>query len=98
MIRSDIDISWLNDSPMFGPGMVTEKGRTDLQAPGAKRGINEGAAKKLLKTPAEAEASVEDSLQDNQRTQLQRPNEGKTQEEADTVKQPRKGAIVKLRW
>lgn len=90
------DLSWIDDWVPSLDGIALKEKREAGKAPGAKRRVNEGDAAKLLKTPGEARGEIEDALQDNKKTQLQRPNEGKTQEEADTVKKPRKGAIVKM--
>ena len=95
-ITGDFDLGWIDDWCPSPRGIELKEKREAGKAPGAKRRVNEGSAAKLLKTPGEARGEIEDALQDNKRTQLQRPNEGKTQEEADTVKKPRRGSIVKM--
>lgn len=88
MIRQDMDLSWLDGFLPSLDGIATKEKREAGKVGDAPRRVNEGAAKKLVKTPGQAESDLEDSVADDENGKMPSKHQSKT---------PPKGSIVKLR-
>lgn len=88
MTRTDLDVSWVDSFLPSLDGIALKEKREAGKAPGAKRAVNEGSAKKLLKTPEDAEEDVEDTTPDDENGEVPSKHHSK---------KPPKGSIVKVR-
>lgn len=88
-------LDWIDEFvPSLDGIRLKEKKRKDGAT--GPRDVNEGAAKKLLKTPGQANAEEDDAIDDNKKVGLSEHKNGRDPNEAST-KGPKKGAIVKMR-
>jgi len=69
-----LDTSWFDEFLPTTEGItLKEKRKSGATGP---RDINEGKAAKKVRTPGDAAIDLEEQIDDNEKNQLERPNEG----------------------